>query len=570
MKISEVVYAEVKFAKERTLQLADGYNFDHLETVRRINLYINNEFLNCPDDDAIFWNLSTPRIPLYAKNIDMDSKDFYPKGEGENNFYQAWILKIKFQQWARDNNFDITLNDLSEGIATYGSSIWKKTKIDGKTTIVEDDLRNLYFDYSVKDLKDSPIVQLHYKTEGEMRRMEGWDNIDDAIEKAEVKKDSSENPKQQTYQNQKREIWERWGDYKENDDDTPKYMHYIGVGQGDMEVILFQEEADIKDFPYYDFHNGKYRGRWMRTGVVESLFKLQERVNTLVNQNAQTTEISSLLLMRSTDTDTNANVLTQAQNGQIIDSADLQQIGIDNRGLGAFLQEMAMIENHADKLAYTPGVVSGETPPSGTPFRAVAVASNQAKSTFRYIRERLGDKVADILLKDIMPGEVKGWNKGDVIEISGDDEDVQLYDEARLKVELNSWLEERYRNGNKPTLEDINAFELTTKKAIENSVRSVKFPKGFFDFKYGFKYNPVGTKADRAQQNEAMINALNMVLANPAIQNIPLFKQLLENNNITPYKVTPEMTQQPLPQQGGGAPAKIQPEDKLSSMVDSN
>lgn len=563
MKISEVVYAEVKFAKERTLQLADGYNFNHLETIRRINLYINDKFLDCPDQDAIFWNLSTPRIPLYAKNIDMDSKDFIPAGVGTHNFYQAWILKVKFYQWARDNNFDITLNDLSEGIATYGSTVWKKTKKDGKWTIKEDDLRNLFFDYSVEYIKDSPVVQLHYMTEGEIMKMEGWDNKEKAIEKAEVKKDSTNNPKVQSKQNQKKEVWERWGDYKENDDDKPKYMHYIGVGQGDMEVILFEEEAKEKDFPYYDFHNGKYRGRWMRTGVVESLFKLQERVNTLVNQNAQTTEISSLLLMRSTDTDTNANVLTQAQNGQIIDSADLQQIGIDNRGLGAFLNEMALIEAHADKLAYTPGVVAGETPPSGTPFRAVAVATNQAKSTFRYIRERIGDKIADILLKEIMPQEVAGWNKGDTIEIAEDENDIILYDEARVRIELFNWLKA------KPyaSLEEIAQKEIDLKEQIASSTRQVEIPKNFFNFKYGFKYNPVGTKTDKAQQNEAMINALNMVLANPAIQESPLFKQLLENNNITPYKVTPNLMQQQQPQ---GKPAVIKPEDKLSSMVDSD
>ncbi len=569
MKISEVVYSEVKTAKEQSLKLADGYHFSQQDTIRRINLYINDKFLNCPDDTAIFWNLSTPRIPLYAKNIDMDSKDFMPEGVGSNNFYQAWILKVRFYKWARDNMFDITLNDLSEGIATYGSSIWKKVKVKGKVTIKEDDLRNLYFDYSVENVIDSPMVQLHYLTDAQILANKGWENKEEAIKKGIKKKDGDNTHKTQDIQNEKIEVWERWGEYKENIEDDPKYMHYIGTGTGDTEVILFKERATLEMFPYYDFHNGKYRGRWMRVGVVESLFKLQERCNTLVNQNAATTEISSLLLLRSTDTDTNANVLTQAQSGMIIDSQDLQQIGLDNRGLSAFIAEMQMIEAQADKLAFTPGVVSGDTPPSGTPFRSVAVVVNQAKSTFRYIRERMGDKIADLLLKDIMPGEVKGWNKGDTVKIAGDDNDIALYDDARTKVEVNNWLEDQYNRGDNPTLEEVAQFEAKTRLELENSDRAIKTPKGFFDFEYGFKYNPVGTKADKAQQNEAMINALNMTLANPAIQDIPLFKQLLENNNVSPYKVTPkqmEALQQP---QGGKAPAVIKKEDKLSSLVDS-
>lgn len=494
-----------------------------------------------------------------------------PYGEGDVGIFEAYCLRLKLRKWLDENHFAITLNDLSEGLATYGSIVWKRYKEEGKTELEEVDLRNLYFDPRVKYIKMADVVEMHYLTDTEIKERDGiWDNVDEAIKAAE--KTTSTGNKNDRDSLKSNEIWEFWGN-AELEDGSYKYCHYIGAGYGDKEVILFEEE-DISDdkFPYYDFHIGRYRGRWLRMGVTERLFRLQERANTVVNENAAATSIASLLLLRTQDPNTTGNVLQGALNGQIINSADLQQIGIDNRAFTMLLNELASIERQSDLLCMTPEVITGEASPSGTPFRSLAVTTNSAKSSFRYIKERVGETIGYILQEDILPEQIRKWNKGELIEIMDDSGDIEMYDKW-LKDKI---LLDQLKAGAvySPMLEDVIQQEID--KNAKYVGRKVEISKGMFDKKYRIKFNITGESQDKAQQNDAYFNALTMVQANPAILDIPLFRQYLENNGISWWKLTPkqkqdlQQTAQMMGGQGGqpgGAPI-AQPQSSLSGAVD--
>ncbi|MEI7942792.1 MAG: hypothetical protein WCH76_06460 [Candidatus Riflemargulisbacteria bacterium] len=286
MKLKEPISLTIKREVEdfkQECKIADNYSFNQYNTIRRINLYLNDQYMQRQEDNLIFWNISTARVVHFAKNIDLDTKDLQPIAKGDANFMQGWILKLRFQKWCKDNKLSLTLNDLSEGIASYGSIVWKlyydyETK---ESKLVEADLRNLYFSPTVKCIRKANVVELHYLSEIEIREKDGaWDNIEDVLKNAIKTNGDTKAAEANRYSN--REIWERWGGVIDENNKT-HYMHYIGAGYGDKEVIAFEEEVDCEDMPYYDFHIGRYRGRWMRVGVVERLFKLQERANAVVN-----------------------------------------------------------------------------------------------------------------------------------------------------------------------------------------------------------------------------------------------------------------------------------------------
>ena len=95
---------------------------------------------------------------------------------------------------------------------------------------------------------------------------------------------------------------------------------------------------------------------------------------------------------------------------------------------------------------------------------------------------------------------------------------------------------------------------------------SLKIPAKAFNFEYGFKITPTNESVDKAQRNDAMFNAIQMVLANPTVTDIPLFRQLLEENNIAPFRLTPDQTKQIQEGAAGQLPQQKQP-DKLSSLI---
>lgn len=505
--------------------------YNQRQIINQINCYINDQFLE--REDGLFWNITNHRITHFSKLISPDTKDLYPYGLGELNFWQSWALRKFVKQWFDDESFYKTLNDAAEGLATYGSVVWKKVTDDkGKTTIEESNLLNLYFDQSIEHIEDTSIVEKHYLSKGQLWEKDGaWDFIQDLIKE---EKDEYE-------------INEFWGFVDRDDNGTlvHEYQHKFVYGMDAEERILWEEHVNEEDCPYIDFHLGRFRGRWMRVGVPERLFKLQARTNELVNQNAQATSIASLLLLRSDNPDSTGNVIEQAENGQIIPDGTLQQIGITNVGLQGFIAEMQMINEQADRLCLTPEIIQGESSPSNTTFRGISVVNAGAVTAFKNAKQDFFEKIAHVLITDIFPYFVKKWKHSDILEMAEDDADIEEYGKALQKqMEL-----EQLLNGIVITDQVKGDILNSIETQLKGTKKSMEVPEDFWNFKFGLKMMPTDESVDKFAKNDAYFNALQMTGANPALTTVPGFKQYLEDNGISPWKLSPKQVQQI--QQGG-------------------
>ena len=565
--ISDEVQKVITNYVSRSVEIVDSkYQFNQYDTIRRIYLYVNDEFWNNVPEDTIFWNISTPRIPHFAKNIDLDTKNLAPIGVGSLSMVQSFILKTKFKKWVRDNNLAIQLNDMSDSLATFGSTV---VKVNRKTKEVEEcDLRNLYFNPTVKSIRDANIVEKHYLNETELRaKKDVWDNVEKVIDKG-----IDDDPKKDSVRNF--EIWEYSGEVEVEGDMV--YKHIIGSGEGDDEVILFEEELKREDCLYYDFHASKYKGRWLRVGVVERLFKLQAQANSVVNQNAEARTIASLLLLQTSNPDIEGNVLKQAESGDIINDDTLKQVGLDNRAFNVLLGELQQIEMKADKLCMTPDVVTGEKLPSGTTFRGQAQLTNAAKSAFKDAQDRLGAQLEVLLRNEILPQIKKDFRKEEIIEIAGNEEDIEQFDKLIFNRKVKRMLE-RFKAGElkidseEELAKKISEIQRQVTEELEQNGRKVRLEKDWLDIEWDIKFNITNESEDKEQTNNAYFNAIQFMISNPNLINTPIMKQYLENNGISWWRVKPSRVQELQGQQGqqqGGqqAPEPKQP-DKLMSLI---
>jgi len=530
--ISTVVRGIINSSKSDNIEFVEGSEdirpilFNQRETIRRINFYLNDKFLE--REDGIFWNIINHRITHFGKLISPDTKDFYPYGLGEMNFWQAWALRKKVREWFDDNAFYQILNDLAEGLSTYGSVVWKKHKVKGKTIIKEVRLENLYFDQRAEFIKDTDVVEIHQLSRKEMwDYADVWDGVEEFLNKHKEEKDF--------------QVWEFTGFYAE--EGKPQLIKRIGFGEGEGKTIFWEEDLD--ETPYVDFHIGIYKGRWLRIGVPERLFSLQERVNQLVNQNAVAGDIASLLLLRTNNPDAVGNVLTSAINGQIIPDSTLEQIGIQNPGLSQFIQEMNLINLQADRICLTPEIIQGESSPSNTTFRGLAVVNAGAVTAFKNYRQNIFERISELLMTDIFPTLVKDWKKTEVIEMAEDEADVEEYDKnlaSRMEIEA-------ILNGQVVDNQVAEQIRTTISDNIKNVGRRIRPDENFWNFKWGFKMMATDESVDKAAKNDTYFNSLQMTAANPAITDVPGFKQYLEDNGISPWKLTPK--QQQAVQEGG-------------------
>jgi hypothetical protein len=565
--ISDEVQKVITNYVSRSVEIVDSkYQFNQYDTIRRIYLYVNDEFWNNVPEDTIFWNISTPRIPHFAKNIDLDTKNLAPIGVGSLSMVQSFILKTKFKKWVRDNNLAIQLNDMSDSLATFASTV---VKVNRKTKEVEEcDLRNLYFNPTVKSIRDANIVEKHYLNETELRaKKDVWDNVEKVIDKG-----IDDDPKKDSVRNF--EIWEYSGEVEVEGDMV--YKHIIGSGEGDDEVILFEEELKREDCLYYDFHASKYKGRWLRVGVVERLFKLQAQANSVVNQNAEARTIASLLLLQTSNPDIEGNVLKQAESGDIINDDTLKQVGLDNRAFNVLLGELQQIEMKADKLCMTPDVVTGEKLPSGTTFRGQAQLTNAAKSAFKDAQDRLGAQLEVLLRNEILPQIKKDFRKEEIIEIAGNEEDIEQFDKLIFNRKVKRMLE-RFKAGElkidseEELAKKISEIQRQVTEELEQNGRKVRLEKDWLDIEWDIKFNITNESEDKEQTNNAYFNAIQFMISNPNLINTPIMKQYLENNGISWWRVKPSRVQelqgqQEQQQEGQQAPEPKQP-DKLMSLI---
>jgi len=523
--------------------------FNHFETIRRIEFYINSRYID--NNPGIFWNIINPRIVHFAKNIDLDTKDLQPHAEGEVGYIQSWILKMKFYRWLEDNHFALTLNSRSVGLSGFGSWIWEVSKTGAKTEAVEVPLGNMYFDTTVESIRDTNVVRKYYLTRDEITEKEGiWEHTNTVLDLC--KKDTVE-------------IWKFTGTY------DGVYQDVYGYGYGDDYIELYTKK--LKESPYYDFHVGEYQGRWLRIGVGERLFDLQVLANKLVNQNDKNNDIASLLLLRTANPELMGNALQDVMSGEIINSDDLQQIGITNSQFSTFIAQLQKIEDKADQLCLTPNVITAEATPANMPFRSLATLTNAGKSAFRLIKESVGESTGYLLKERIFPAIVAEWNKGELFEIARDEADLKYFEKQVGKLMRWRTFTKNLLAGRATSMEELDQLDKVLAEGNEEAPKKIQIPKNFFNFKFQIRTNITGEAIDKQQRNDALYNALTWVQSNPAIVNVPYFKQYCEENGINYWRLTPDQVQEMQQQAQPNAPSEAiqtgKTKDKLLSSVDS-
>lgn len=564
MRITERINQEIQTFK-MVYTKPNGMEHDHYDILKRIEYAREGKFYNCDDDNAVYWPLGQERAPHFSKKLNVDVKHLRPVALGDRHFYQNWGLNMRFRRWAIDTNFSSDLDDIGDGCSDCGSVVVKvvpaaeqneeaeKTKFDVK----ECNLNKLYFDPSRRPINSGAVIEEHEMTEYDLKAMKEWvkymkkngKTVKDVIEKAERVSSGSENNEKNDQTNNivlKYKIRERsgWFDPDETDEKElnqhcvkfngdAKYLHGFYCGHGADEIVLWEEEIEPDDCPYYDFHIDKYKDRFLGVGVYERLFDLQKQVNELVNWNRDAAAIASLLLVYSNDkTLHGSNLIREAKSGNVLGSR-LEQMPIDNRFIDDFLNQLQAIEAKADRLCLMPEPSGDDT------VRGRVLSLNETASAFRGARNRILSRLITILEKKILPSLVEEWNDEDVMEIANDEVDIRVYDEIMLPFKLNQYIAREWATRKRnPTPQEKQKFLQETVQKWDREGRKLEKMKGFFNFEYGFKIDPFNEFENQELKNQTMQWIIGTIMANPAAANLPYMKQYAEENGIHPHKMS--------------------------------
>ena len=566
------------------VEMPGGYMFDHVQTLRRVDLYYNSQFENGPTDDQgfdkFFFNLVKPACDIGEKFVDLDSKDFvlYSDNDSDEEL-RLFIMRQDFRQWMKNSDFGSALNEMGANFPKYGHIVTKSVE-EG---VINTPVHNLRMDTAAPNLKKSPFVyELLDLTRRDLRGMKGWyqDQVDILFARGD---------KRQTYgayecyhqnENPYGKEWARTirADllHLKNGNGMNKSIEAMTKrGQDEFvpSVILYEDE--VKKLPYDETKWLNVPGRWLGMGFVEDLFDEQMARNEVTNIERRKLHLSSLVLLQSTSDVPQSNLLTDVDNGQILRVRDpLTVLSFEERNLPAFREAKQDIDSHVEKRTFSFDIATGGNLPAGTPLGVSRIQAGMVLNYFDKKRENMALLLKRVILNDILPSFKKESALKHAVRFLGSEAGIErLYSEVAKSLVRERILDNLFKRGTVPAPGEAQKVENQALEDIKkNRKLLVRIIEGYYeDANEYVDVMSTGEQRDFAALGQTLFNALTAVASNPNIilddRLRPIFFKMLEiagvssdelglleqkvQNAPAPPQAQPQM--QP-PQQNGAAP----------------
>jgi hypothetical protein len=519
-----------------------GYDFDHVRTISRIDLYYNGKFESGEYDNQgfrkYFYNVSKPACDVATKFIDLDTKDItlYPENDLNSDFsWQVWLMQRDLKNWLKQQHIAALLNEIGIDYPKYGSVV---TKSLGKTW-KKVDIHNLRMAPNAKTLEDSPFVyELLAMTPREMEEM-GWDEKAladlmargmDASYTVYECYDRNPNKGKKWIKTIRADLYTSAKDgscIRSTEAEFSKRKTYISG------IVLYRAEVDKT--PYRELHFEKLPGRWLGLGFVEYLFDNQIRRNEVVNVKAKGLYYTSLKIYQTKDQTVGSNILTEVDNGDILKvNSEIVPVANEERNLAYFNEENKDWDQNVVNKTFTTDVARGDALPSRTPLGVANLQASMVSSFFELKRENYGIFLRGLILEDIIPSFEDDATKEHILMFKGSHGEMEKLRKAVVAAQVAqaAWdyatktgffPDEEWRKAEENRLlEDANQSELS----------ALKIPRGFYrDAKYVVDVNVTNEQIDSGSITQTLMTTLQILGTNPAIVQNPqtrgiLFKML--------------------------------------------
>jgi len=344
------------------------------------------------------------------------------------------------------------------------------------------------------------------------------------------------------------DVYERYGYFPRHMiDDTVE----VGTPEGDKEIFTLtitgfgpdsakkhSKDDDTKclykvewksEMPIIDVHINKTYGRWKGVGVVELLFPIQQRMNEVANQKRISMELSALHLFQTADPGVLNNILTDLENGDIIQAKNpLTPIATEERNLPAFDSEIVTYSTQADKLSFANDLLSGGDIPSSTPATNVVTQNNNQVLVHLEDRENFTNFLADNYIKQfVVPKLIKDMSDEHFLRIVSTPDDLLQIEDMMVDIKLWDTVKkqamEKGRVINILEAEDLRE-EMYKKLRAKGPNRYVKVLQGYYEKKIGDVIVIIGNeKKDLAKVANNTLSFFQM-LQNPQVLDDPVMR----------------------------------------------
>lgn len=563
--------------RTETISITEGYDFSQYETLRTIELYHNSKFLSGNKDsldrEKPFYNVCKFRVNVAVRATDLDTKDVQIESTRvtKTSYAESFLLNLKNRNWMKDARFGVFLNKLTQVRAKYGGVLVKKIESDNSLELHVMDWNNVITDQV--DIRKGVKIERRSYNPSELKTdaPKEWKNLDEAIELAKKSREANAadpNAKENGTPGANVVVYEVHGvlptcylaktsdKYPEgygSEDEYARMMFAVVLDESKEDttdgIVLFAGREGDDCYKYKEYE--EVPGRGLGVGVVEDLFEAQVWTNDSVKKKKDILELAGKWIGQTADQNIAAkNILTDFENGQLLTHADgkpITQVNNSPTSLPAFDKLVDEWNTQAERVSSTFNAITGETMPSGTPYRQTAILNQEAGSLFEYRREEAGLFVQEIYQDWILPFIVKQIRKDKELTATLEPEELERLSNAIADHEATDFAKEQILTDNLAVQQDIDAVhEAARETSMKRPRQSLGQFKDLFkdDWEGRADVITTGEQKNKAAVLETVNNAIKFVVAMqlPDGRNLvmedgvmrDLFLQLMEFAGISP------------------------------------
>jgi hypothetical protein len=411
------------------------YQFSQKEMIAKIDMATLSQFETGhfdPDGKRkIYLNEVNFVVDVANKSSDIDSKNFIftPEGYSKDNERATWLVSRQFKHYVKETDLADTINDSVSKFNTYGSVVAKECEND-RVRVVP--LQSFRCDQSAATLQEGidmggfAIIEYAYSynqlqnypdwtiTENRYKGTKSCYEVYGMIPESALKK----------------------GTTNKEDDNYILVMAIIAPDFKDK--VLYIEKVD--KLPLIEQHDKKIEGRWLGIGEVEKQLENQVAKNLVANTKRRDTLWAAERKFYTKDVDVPKSLSREVEDGEILQvgiNGEIIQIDTASRNAGDVNQFDSLISDNIRKTSFSFEVQTGESAPSGTPFRLGALLSNASQGYFNLKKQKIGQFWKKIMFELIMD-DFKKSAKSDIQRIASGEEGYEMVKDLLIDREISN------------------------------------------------------------------------------------------------------------------------------------
>ncbi|KKL85289.1 hypothetical protein LCGC14_1956210, partial [marine sediment metagenome] len=524
---------EITNYRARKIELSEGVFFSQYRTIQRIYKFKNRDLSGSKLNEDLSYNyyfdITAPRADSETKNLRFDTKHILvfsqnPRGD----FPAVFISNAMIKKWMSENGEDDKLKASIEEFTANGNIGFKK--VAGGYEAV-DALNTSVTNQKAETVDDTDLIERHELTASQIMAMDGWD---EGAKEETIKELGNKMFKATEYTTQvettakRYEVFEFTGEISEfefnelsegnEEGDKNKYIlaKVIVAGlrsQGESggtnkKYTLFAEElSGVMSDHYLYAHRGKYEGRFWRVGMYELLFDHQIRANEIGNQLARGLDWASKVVFKSSDSRVLQNIRADLDNGDVVIADDLDQVEVRMQGMDQLIADWNRLIADANSLSHSTEVVTGESLPSGTPFRLGALLDQNAGKMFVLLRQKITLPYRRVFKDWVLKDLLKDLKSKDIFNLTGD---AEVVDQLRMIMVETWYIENLVAMGphNKAVADAIKEEKMEELKQVDPTIENSKeIWEGVFKRLF---ITITGENSDMADNIQDIVNLLSL------------------------------------------------------------